>query len=46
MAISLRCPSDHGMYWSASPDYLRSTQAADQGGKSLLKALCENITAA
>lgn len=42
-AISLRCPSDHGMYWSASPDYLRSTQATDQGGKSLLKALCENI---
>lgn len=42
-AISLRCPSDHDMYWSASPDYLSSTKASDDGGKSLLKALCENI---
>lgn len=42
-AISTKCPSDHDMYWSASPAYLASTAAADKGGKSLLKALCENI---
>lgn len=42
-AISLACPSDNNMYWSASPAFLSSNAATDKGGKSLLKALCENI---
>ena len=42
-AISTACPTDNGFCWNASPEYLSSTAAADKGGKSLLKALCENI---
>ncbi len=42
-AISLKCPSDHNMYWNASPKYLQENKPTDKGGKSLLKALCENI---
>ena len=42
-AISTACPTDNGFRWSASPEFLNSTAAADKGGKSLLKALCENI---
>ena len=42
-AIDLSCGSNQKMYWCASPAYLDSVAAADKGGKSLLKALCENI---
>ena len=42
-AISLKCPSDHNMYWSASPKFLEENKATDKEGRSLLKALCENI---
>lgn len=42
-AIDLSCGSNQKMYWCASPAYLDSVAASDQGGKSLLKALCENI---
>mgnify|MGYP004601480841 CR=1 FL=1 len=42
-AISLKCKSDHSMYWNASPQFLKENTATDKGGKSLLKALCENI---
>lgn len=44
-AIDTACTSTSGMYWSASPQFLASTQAADKGGKSLLKAFTENIGA-
>ena len=44
-AIDTACSSTHGMYWSAHPEYLSSTTAADKGGKSLLKAFTENIGA-
>ena len=44
-AIDTACTSTGKMYWSASPDYLASTAAADKGGKSLLKAFTENIGA-
>ncbi len=42
-AIDLSCGSNQKMYWCASPAYLDSVVASDRGGKSLLKALCENI---
>ena len=42
-AIDLSCKSSNKMYWCASPEYLDSVAASDKGGKSLLKALCENI---
>ncbi len=42
-AIDLSCGSNQKMYWCASPAYLDSVAASDRGGKSLLKALCENI---
>jgi len=42
-AIDLSCGSNQKMYWCASPEYLDSVAASDKGGKSLLKALCENI---
>ncbi|MBR0036069.1 MAG: polysaccharide deacetylase [Bacteroidales bacterium] len=44
-AIDTACGSTSRMYWSASPEYLASTAAADKGGKSLLKAFTENIGA-
>ena len=44
-AIDTACISTSGMYWSASPEFLASTDAADKGGKSLLKAFTENIGA-
>lgn len=44
-AIDTACVSTSGMYWSASPEFLASTAAADKGGKSLLKAFTENISA-
>ena len=44
-AIDTACVSTSGMYWSASPEYLASTDASDKGGKSLLKAFTENIGA-
>lgn len=42
-SINPSCESTDDMHWSASPDYLSSTPASDKGGKSMLKALCENI---
>jgi len=42
-AIDPSCGSNQKMYWCASPEYLDSVTASDKGGKSLLKALCENI---
>lgn len=42
-AIDTSCKSTNKMYWCASPEYLDSVAASDKGGKSLLKALCENI---
>ena len=42
-AIDTKCKSTNKMFWCASPEYLDSVAAADKGGKSLLKALCENI---
>ena len=44
-AIDTACVSTSGMYWNASPEFLASTDAADKGGKSLLKAFTENIGA-
>lgn len=44
-AIDTLCQSTNNMHWSASPDYLARTAAADKGGKSLLKAFTENISA-
>lgn len=44
-AIDPRTGSTNKMYWSASPAYLDSTQASDQGGKSLLKTFVNNIGA-
>lgn len=44
-AIDTACVSTSGMYWNASPEFLASTDAADKGGKSLLKAFTENISA-
>lgn len=44
-AIDTCASSCNKMYWSADPQYLASTTAADKGGKSLLKALTENIGA-
>lgn len=44
-AIDTACVSTNGMYWNASEDFLASTEAADKGGKSLLKAFTENIGA-
>ena len=44
-AIDTACTSTSQMYWSASPEFLASTAAADKGGKSLLKAFTENIGA-
>ena len=44
-AIDTTCQSTNKMYWSANPDYLASTAAADKGGKSLLKAFTDNIGA-
>lgn len=44
-AIDTLCQSNSNMHWSASPDYLARTEAADKGGKSLLKAFTENISA-
>lgn len=42
-AIDLSCGSTNKMYWCASPEYLDTVAASDKGGKSLLKALCENV---
>lgn len=42
-SINPDCNSTDDMHWSASPAYLSQTAAADKGGKSLLKALCDNI---
>lgn len=44
-AIDTAATSNSQMYWSASPDYLAKTSASDKGGKSLVKALTENIGA-
>ena len=44
-AIDTTCQSTNQMYWSANPDYLSRTAAADKGGKSLLKAFTDNIGA-
>ena len=44
-AIDTTCQSTNKMYWSANPDYLSRTAAADKGGKSLLKAFTDNIGA-
>lgn len=44
-AIDTLCPSTNKMYWSADPAYLARTEAADKGGKSLLKAFTDNIGA-
>lgn len=44
-AIDTRTGSTNKMYWSASPEYLASTEASDKGGKSLLKAFVDNIGA-
>lgn len=44
-AIDTTCQSTQQMYWSAYPEYLSHTEAADKGGKSLLKAFTENIGA-
>ncbi len=45
-AINPRCErSTHGNYWSADPAFLSQTKSAGRGGKSLLKALTEQIDA-
>lgn len=44
-AIDTACTSTNGMFWSADPAFLAQTVAADKGGKSLLKAFTENISA-
>ena len=44
-AIDTACHSTDQMHWSADADYLARTAAADKGGKSLLKAFTENISA-
>lgn len=44
-AIDTAAQSNSKMYWSANPDYLAHTAAADKGGKSLLKAFTDNIGA-
>lgn len=44
-AIDTLCQSNSDMHWCASPDYLARTAATDKGGKSLLKAFTENISA-
>lgn len=44
-AIDTAAKSSQKMYWSADPQYLASTAAADKGGKSLLKAFTDNIGA-
>lgn len=44
-SIDTLCSSTMGMRWSADPAYLAREAAADKGGKSLLKALTENIGA-
>ena len=45
-AIDPRCErSTHGNYWSADPAFLSQTTSAGKGGKSLLKALTEQIDA-
>lgn len=42
-SINPDCNSTDDMHWSASSAYLSQTAAADKGGKSMLKALCDNI---
>ena len=43
-AISPKAPkSTQHMYWSADEAFLDSVQSASQGGRSLLKALCDHI---
>ena len=45
-AIDPRCErSTHGNYWSADSVFLSQTKSAGRGGKSLLKALTEQIDA-
>ena len=43
-AIDPSCKSStHGLYWSADKAFLDSTTSASHGGKSLLKAFCQQI---
>ena len=45
-AIDPRCErSTHGNYWSADPNFLSQAKSASKGGKSLIKALAEQIDA-
>lgn len=44
-AIDTGAKSTNNMYWSADSEYLASTDAADKGGTSLLKAFSDNIGA-
>lgn len=44
-AVSSNVKSTDGMYWDAHQHYLEANEAADKGGKSLLKAFCDNIDA-
>lgn len=44
-AIDTTCQSTGKMYWSANPEFLARTAAADKGGQSLLKAFTDNIGA-
>ena len=44
-SIDTLCTSRYEMHWSADPAWLSRTAATDQGGKSLLKALTDNIGA-
>lgn len=43
-AIDPRCKSStHGLFWSADTAFLNHTTSASHGGKSLLKAFCQQI---
>lgn len=43
-AIDLTCKaSTHGLFWSADTTFLNHTNSASHGGKSLLKAFCQQI---
>lgn len=44
-SIDTLCTSRQNMHWSADKNWLSRNKAADKGGKSLLKALTENIGA-
>jgi hypothetical protein len=43
-AVDTHCKqSTHGLYWSADTAFLNHTTSASHGGKSLLKAFCQQI---